>query len=44
VLLAPKSLRVNRPGGFRPRLQLWHIVAINLILLALFIYAYKMNK
>jgi hypothetical protein len=34
---------MNRPGGRRPRIRLWHIVLVNLILLALFIIAYRMN-
>jgi hypothetical protein len=35
---------MNRPSGLRPRLQLWHIVVLNLILLVLFIVAFKMHQ
>jgi len=32
---------MNRPGGLRPQIRLWHLIVINLILLVLFIIAYK---
>jgi hypothetical protein len=40
---APGAEQPKNEPPRRPRIRLWHIVLVNLILLALFIIAYRMN-